>query len=128
MAGHWKKGKKAGIDFKRPRESKRSVPVGSELINRGVVHIKIARNKWVPKHRYLWEQANGPLPKGSIIIFANNDKRDFSPENLICITRRELAYMNKQKYNTDLPETKEAAILLSKIGLKRSELQRGLDN
>ncbi|WP_143141817.1 HNH endonuclease signature motif containing protein, partial [Enterococcus devriesei] len=73
-------------------------------------------------------QANGPIPKNHIVVFMNNDKTDFRIENLKCISRRELSYMNKQQYEVYDAESKESAILLSKIGLKGSELSREIND
>lgn len=119
----WRKGKKGGVDFKMPSEPKHSKPIGSERrTKRGIIQIKIERGKWIDKHRYIWEQANGSVPNNHVIIFMNEDKNDFRLENLKCISRRELSYMNKQKYEIYDAESKETAILLSKIGLRGSEL------
>lgn len=124
----WRKGKTGGQDFKIPSEPSHSKPVGSERVTkRGVVQIKVARGKWIDKHRYLYEQANGSIPDNHIIIFMNGDKSDIRLENLKCISRRELSYMNKQKYEIYDSDSKESAILLSKIGLKGSELVREID-
>lgn len=125
----WRKGKKGGTDFKMPSEPSHSKPVGSERVTkRGITQIKIARGKWIDKHKYVWEQANGPVPEKHIIIFMNDDKTDFRLENLRCISRRELSYMNKQKYEIFDKESKEAAILLSRIGLRGSELTNDFNN
>lgn len=125
----WRKGKTGGRDFKNPVEYKHSKPIGAERITkRGITQVKVARGKWMDKHRYIWEQANGPVPDTDIIIFMNDDKTDFRLDNLKCISRRELSYMNKQKYQYFDEESKESAILLSKIGLKGSELSREIDD
>ncbi|MFC0278118.1 HNH endonuclease signature motif containing protein [Enterococcus devriesei] len=125
----WRKGKIGGKDFKMPSEPSHGMPVGTERVNkRGITQIKIARGKWIDKHRQLWEQANGPIPENHIVVFMNNDKTDFRLENLKCISRRELSYMNKQQYEVYDAESKESAILLSKIGLKGSELSREIND
>ena len=40
-------------------------------------------------HRYIYEQYNGPIPKGYIVHHKNEDKLDNSPKNLIMMTRGE---------------------------------------
>lgn len=125
----WRKGKKGGVDFKMPSEPSHSKPVGSErMTKRGIIQIKIERGKWIDKHRYIWEQANGPVPDNHVIIFMNDDKTDLRLENLKCISRRELSYMNKHQYDIYDEESKEAAILLSMIGLRGSELMNDPNN
>jgi hypothetical protein len=39
--------------------------------------------------RVIWEEANGPVPPGCLIIFADGDKRNCALENLACKTRSE---------------------------------------
>lgn len=40
------------------------------------------------KHHVEWERANGrPVPPGTQIVFANHDRRDFGPENLVAVPR-----------------------------------------
>lgn len=50
--------------------------------------IKVSGNpgKWVRYGRYVWEQQNGPLPKGHSIIHLNGDPLDCGLENLACVT------------------------------------------
>lgn len=45
--------------------------------------------KQVREHRYLWEQANGPIPKGLIVHHKNGQKQDNRLENLELVTREE---------------------------------------
>jgi len=47
------------------------------------------QGKWRPYHNYLWEQANGPIPKGSVIHHKDGDKAHNALENLECLTRGE---------------------------------------
>jgi hypothetical protein len=72
-------------------------PIGAERRNGyGYVEVKIAHpNMWKSKHAVIWEKANGPVPKGKIIIFADGNKMNFDLENLLMISRGELATMNR---------------------------------
>jgi hypothetical protein len=83
--------------------------VGSERVSRdGYMEVKVAEpNKWMLKHRVLWEQANGPIPKGYNIQFRNGDKTDIRLENLYIISRQEqLAKENSlyARYPVELQE------------------------
>ena len=75
-------------------------PVGSERINRdGYREIKIEEpKKWRGLHVLVWEKANGPVPKGYAVVFGDGDRTNVDLENLILLTRAELAVMNKQKW------------------------------
>lgn len=69
-------------------------PVGSERVNAdGYIEVKVADpNKWKLKHRVVWESVNGKIPKGSIIIFRDNDKSNTDIDNLLLIKRGHMQY------------------------------------
>lgn len=124
----WKKGLKAGVDFKIKKQQKNFLPIGTERISvRGITEVKTGPLTWKQKHRIIWEEVNGPLPDDCCILFANDDKTDFAIENLVCITRRELAVLNKRKFDYYDKDTKETALLLTKIAIKRSDRRKDAD-
>lgn len=45
-------------------------------------------------HLIVWEEANGPLPRGYAVTFVNGDKRDIQIGNLALISRRDLMARN----------------------------------
>ena len=63
--------------------------VGSERINvDGYIEIKVAEpNRWRLKHRIIWEQVNGEIPKGYNVQFKNHNPQDCRIENLYLICR-----------------------------------------
>jgi hypothetical protein len=69
---------------------------GAEVIRpRGHTVVKISKtNEWKLKNRIIWEKANGPIPEGHIVIFADGNKSNFDLDNLILVSRSELAVMN----------------------------------
>jgi predicted MarR family transcription regulator len=52
----------------------------------------------IDNHRLLWEQTNGPIPKGSVVHHVNHDKRDNRIENLALMTRQEHSAHHNQIY------------------------------
>lgn len=65
--------------------------VGSERVNvDGYIEIKVAEpNRWRLKHRIIWEQVNGAIPKGYNVQFKNHNPQDCRIENLYLISKAE---------------------------------------
>jgi hypothetical protein len=108
------------------------MPVGSERVNAdGYIDVKIADpNKWRGKHLLVWEQHHGrPVPKGYAVIFGDGNRRNFDPENLILVSRQQLAVMNKHgliRNNTELTKTGIImADLLQKIAARKKSNKPG---
>jgi hypothetical protein len=78
------------------------------------IYIKIpGARKAIPKHRYLWEQAHGTIPKGYNVIFKNGNTLDCCLENLVCVSNEELMQNNTiHRYPNEL---KTAIKQISKI-------------
>lgn len=52
--------------------------------------VKVAQpNRWRLRAVVVWEAANGPIPKGSLVHHKNRDSLDDRLENLQCMTRAE---------------------------------------
>lgn len=107
----------AATMFKKGNVPKKHRPVGSERITRdGYVEIKIAEpRKWALKHRYIWEQANGKIPEGHIIIFRDNDRTNVSLDNLMMIPRSINAVINHGGLSETINETKDLAVNFAKL-------------
>jgi hypothetical protein len=60
-------------------------------------YIRIAKAKWVLYQRHLWEQHNGPIPKGHMIRFRDGDTMNCTIENLECISMAENARRNANR-------------------------------
>jgi len=77
------------------------LPIGSERIDQGYVVVKVSDKKykgmknWKRKHTAIWEDANGKVPQGYVVIFADGDNRNFALDNMLLISLKELAVMNK---------------------------------
>ena len=102
--------------FKRrkPEESSNYQPIGSHRIN-GDGHLErkisddrslVPARRWSPVYRIVWEQANGPIPSGHIVVFRPGQKtavlEEITVDRLECITRAENARRNHPR--TKSPE------------------------
>lgn len=112
--------------FKKGNQPMNYRPVGSERVNiDGYIEIKIADpNKWRLKHRVIWEETNGPIPRGHALIFADSDKLNVSLDNLILISRGQLAILNKNKLIKSDAELTKTGIILADIYIKIGERKR----
>ena len=77
--------------FKKGNSPVNHREVGSERINvDGYIEIKVAEpNRWKLKHRIIWEQVNGEIPKGYNVQFKNHNTQDCRIENLYIISHAE---------------------------------------
>ncbi|MCY7895122.1 HNH endonuclease [Bacillus vallismortis] len=111
--------------FKKGQRALNYRPVGSERVSvDGYIEIKVADpGKWRMKHLVLWEEANGPIPKGHCLLFLDGNKLNVSLDNLQLITRSQLVRMNQNGLiSTDADLTKTGvivAVILSKIGERK---------
>jgi hypothetical protein len=113
--------------FKKGHKPHNYVPVGSERVNGDdYVDIKVADpNKWRGKHLIVWEQRqNRPVPKGHAVIFGDGSRRNFDPDNLILVTRGQLATMNKKGLIQKDAELTRSGVILADIIQKMGERKR----
>lgn len=110
--------------FKKGHIPKNYRPVGSERVNvDGYVEIKVAEpNKWRLKHRVIWEEAKGAIPKNSFVIFVDGDKENVALDNLRLIERGTHAVMNHAGLSKFGGEFKDTAIVIA--NLKRQTVTR----
>lgn len=75
--------------FKKGRLPHNTREMYSERLSKdGYIEIKVGRNKWLGKHRYIWEQHyKTEVPKGYAVIFLDGDNRNFEIDNLKIISR-----------------------------------------
>ena len=75
--------------FKKGNTPGNHKPVGSERVNvDGYIERKVAEpNKWECKHRIIWKQAHGDIPKGCNIQFKDGNPLNCTLSNLYLISR-----------------------------------------
>lgn len=102
-------------------------PVGSERISKdGYIEVKVAEpNKWRLKQRVVYEEAKGKIHEGCPIIFLDGNKRNFDIDNLRCITRSELLYLNCNGLNNS-NEITETGILMARLDRTKNKKKQEL--
>ena len=112
--------------FKKGQRPATYRPVGSERVNRdGYTEVKVADpNVWKLKHRWVWEQHNGPVPKGYALIFADGDKSNIAVDNLIMVSRAQLVRLNQNGLIQDSKELTETAINVVDLMVKISHMKK----
>lgn len=110
------------------------LPVGTERVGKdGYVVVKVreeakrplSKDNWILKHVWIWEQAHGPLPKDHCVFFADGDKANFDPENLVAVPRRIVGVMNSlraQGTTWQDAETLRAVMALAELRVARNRL------
>jgi hypothetical protein len=108
-------------------------PVGTERINvDGYTEVRIrnptgqSRKNWKAKHRIIWEKAYGKIPRGHVVIFADGDKLNFALDNLILVSRGELAVMNRWDLISDHGDLTRAGKTIADIKMAIADRKRGM--
>ncbi len=71
------------------------------------------------KHVVIWERHHGrPVPPGMVVRFADCDKMNFEPENLILITRAENLRLNQLGLSEYPEELRPSVIAIAKLEVK----------
>lgn len=111
--------------FKKGHLPANTKPVGSESVIGGYVKIKIANpNTWVFKHRFLYEQKHGPIPANCTVVFADGNRNNFDTDNLVCVTRAELAVLNRSNFIFNDVDVTNAGVSLAKLKIKLSKIKK----
>jgi hypothetical protein len=113
--------------FKKGHIPANHKPVGSERVDvYGYIEIKTAEpNTWRPKHHVIWEKANArPLLKGHVILFADGNGTNTELDNLLLISRRQLAVLNHKGLLHKDKAINETALLTVDLILKVGEARK----
>lgn len=116
--------------FKKGQKAHNYKPVGSERIDRdGYLLVKIRddgpwHKRWRAKHKVIWENVNGPVPPGHKLIFADQNKKNISLNNLILIKDSQLATLNKKGLLQKDAELNKTALILTELYQKMSKRSR----
>ena len=102
-------------------------PLGTERVDSkdGYVWVKVAEHKtnphsahdnWRPKHHLVWESRHGEIPPHTMIVFADRDKRNFDPDNLVAVPRDLWGVITRQRFAYHDRESLESCVALARLG------------
>lgn len=99
-------------------------PIGSERKGyRGLIKIKVSQpDKWVYKHKWIWENANGKIPKNKVLIFLDGNKENCDLSNLELIDRKEELIMARKDLFFKHPDLTRTGICIAKLDVKANTL------
>ena len=110
--------------FKKGERSRNYLPVGTVTTTTdGYVIRKISDEgtqweRWEYVHRRTWEDANGPVPDGMMIIFRDGNRQNCDLSNLMLISKSDNASLNKLGLRSTDPDLLDVGINL--VHLKRA--------
>lgn len=99
--------------------------VNSERISKdGYIEIKIKEpNKWMKKHRYIYEKANGKIPDGYKVIFLDGNKQNLDLTNLKLVSDAQELIMNQRGLFTDDSDLTNTGTIISEVIAKGNKLK-----
>lgn len=130
ITGQFEKGHTPFNKGKKGQKPKNWRPVGSERVNaEGYTEIKVKdevthKSMWRFKHHVIYEEHNGSIPKGYIVIFGDKDRSNFSPDNLILISRKQSMILNKNRLIQNDTELTKTAINVADLMLQIGKLKK----
>jgi hypothetical protein len=118
------------LKYRRLRK-KVNYPLGSERINKcGYVQVKIKNSRfWEYKQRVVWEKEHGKIPKGHIVIFADDNRLNMDLDNLMLVSQGESAVMNRLGLKSTDKELTKTGLLIAKaiiaVNGREREIKKG---
>ena len=86
--------------------------IGTECVHSdGYVYLRI-ESGCVPKHRYVWEQANGEVPEGYVVAFRDGNRQNCDISNLCLLSREDNA---RRRVSEETPEARQARVAKAQI-------------
>ena len=101
---------------------RKPVPVGTERVGKdGYISVKVrdkanvamSKDNWKLKHVWEYEKAHGKVPEGHVVYFADRDRRNFDPDNLVAVPRSLVGILN----SSSMPEWHDAESLRACIAI-----------
>lgn len=116
---------------------RKRVPVGTERECKGYTVVKVreeatvaqSKDNWRLKHVHVWETSNNrSLPDDHMVLFADGDRANFDPGNLVAVEKRLIGAMNSMGAKWTNREELEAVVALARLKVavndKEHEMER----
>ena len=122
--------------FKKGNKSWNCDPIGTEKWksskknknDEGFLYVKVQdgtkQNNWKQKHRLIWEEAHGPIPKGYKVIFKDGNRHNITLDNLALVSNSQMLILNRHNLIFDNQELTESGINIAKVMDKVNEKSR----
>lgn len=129
-------GRSVETQFKAGKMPANCQPVGTEIEDTYGYRKRKVRDdaptgrtyqNWKFVHVIVWEQHNGPLPKGHLVRFRDGDIENVDPANLVALSRGENVVINRWMAMGDLPEGgMDVLIAMAKLRIAARKRQEEL--
>ncbi len=92
-------------------------PIGTRVERMGYIWQKIGPGKrdWRQLHRIVWEEANGPVPEGMVLIFLDGDHHHIELSNLKLVSKSVHQILNVKKWRRADPELTETYATIAEL-------------
>ena len=102
----------------------RRTPIGHERMSATGLLVKVAQtnpytgapSRYVRKARWVWEQAHGAIPPGSMVVQVDGDPANCDLDNLVLLTRAEMLALN---HKDAPPPSRDPGVNRARITLAR---------
>lgn len=101
-------------------------PIGSLGMNKGMVTIKVGKNKWIPKQRYIYEQHYGvKLKPNQFVIFLDGDRTNYNIDNLRVVDNKVAGYIGNYDLRSKNKQLSELGLNIAKLMVRTREVENG---
>lgn len=114
--------------FKKGNRPSNKVPIGTITKRSGYMWIKVKDNNGTKNfklyHRYVWEQANGPVPEGYRLFFLDGNPYNCSLENIRLVKDSVMVVANNKYGTTNDPEINRMILTAAELKVAVSAAER----